>query len=131
MIIALRCFFSLVLLSMLAITGWAASRGSVLAIPREVFTHPWFLATLADAYWAFLTFFGWVAWKEQAWLARLLWLISILALGNLAMAAYALRELGSVKSDTSLAEVLTRRQDGRLVLPACLAGAGVAVYLLA
>ena len=62
----------------------------------EVFTHPWFIATLFDAYWAFIAFYVWVAWKEQSAAARVGWFVAIIALGNIAMAAYLLRELFAV-----------------------------------
>ena len=42
----LRFLFIAVLGSMLCVTSWASMRVSVLAIPREVFTHPWFIAVM-------------------------------------------------------------------------------------
>jgi hypothetical protein len=120
-----------ILASMLAITSWAGAHTPLFAIPREVFLHPWFLATLLDAYWAFVSFYVWIAWKEQSFAARALWLVAVLALGNIAMAIYALRELGRVPATTPLAEVITRRHRGSLPLPATLAALGVAVYLFA
>ncbi|MCF7761168.1 MAG: hypothetical protein K9M98_11760, partial [Cephaloticoccus sp.] len=65
----LRCLFLVVIGSMLAVTGWASSQCALFSIPREVLTHPWFIATLFDAYWAFITFYVWVAWKEQTLVA--------------------------------------------------------------
>ena len=84
----LRVLFLTVIVSMLAITGWASSRCALFAIPREVFTHPWFIATLFDAYWAFIAFYVWVAWKEQTLAARILWFIAIILLGNLVTRAF-------------------------------------------
>lgn len=131
MIWFLRLLFIGILASMLAAISWASLLCPLFEIPREVFMHPWFLATLADAYWAFITFFVWAAWKEQATIARVLWFIAVIALGNLAMAAYFLRELFAVKPTDELALVFTRRNPGHTVLPAVLTAASVAVYLLA
>ena len=103
-----RIFFSLVLLTMLVVTSWASSCVPVWAIPREVGLHPWFIATLFDTYFAFLTFFIWVAYKENSWARSVIWLILILLLGNIAMATYILLQLFRVKSDTPLHEVLLR-----------------------
>ena len=118
---------------MLAVTSWASLHTPLFAIPREVFTHPWFIATLFDAYWAFVAFYVWVAWKEQSLAARVLWFVAIIALGNIAMAAYFLRELFGVNAAdaNALNVVFTRHNPGTLVLPGLLTATSVAVYLLA
>lgn len=131
MIIALRLLFIIVILSMLAVTTWASLHTPLFALPREVWTNPWFVATLLDAYWAFITFYVWVAWKEQSALARILWLPAILALGNFAMAAYMLAQLFQVSANSPLAPVFTQRNRGALLLPGTLTAGSVAVYLLA
>ncbi len=131
MILFLRALFVLIIVSMLAVTTWASLHTPLFAIPRAVWTHPWFIATLFDAYWAFVSFYVWVAWKEQSLAARVLWFVAIIALGNIAMAAYMLRELFSVPAAGPLAEVFTRRNPGRLALPVGLAAGGVGIYLLA
>jgi hypothetical protein len=131
MIVALRVFFVVVLVSMLAVTTWASLHTPLFSIPREVYTHPWFIATLVDAYWAFLAFYVWVAWKEQSLAARVLWFVAIVLLGNIAMALYMLRELFALAAGEPLGVVFSRRNPGRLALPAGLTAASVAVYLLA
>jgi predicted permease len=109
MILVLRFFFLLVLLSMLAVTSWASLECALWKTPREVVTHPWFIATLFDTYWAFLTFYCWVAYKEVSWLARNSWLIGILLLGNIVMAIYMLIQLFRVPADGRIEDVLMRR----------------------
>jgi hypothetical protein len=131
MITFLRALFILVIASMLAVTTWASLHTPIFSIPRDVFTHPWFIATLFDAYWAFIAFYVWVAWKEQSAAARIGWFVAIIALGNIAMAAYLLRELFAVPADGPLDPVFTRRNPGSVLLPALLGAAGVGVYLLA
>ena len=126
----LRILFLTVIVSMLAVTGWASSQCALFAIPREVFTHPWFIATLFDAYWAFIAFYVWVAWKEQTTAARILWFVAIILLGNLAMAAYMLVELFRIQKIDQLGEVFSTRRPGRITLPAVLSALGVIVYLL-
>jgi predicted permease len=78
--------------------------------PRAVATHPWFIATLFDTYFAFLTFYVWVAYKETSNLARVLWLLAILALGNIAMAAYMLGQLFRLPADAKIEQLLLRRK---------------------
>ncbi len=116
---------------MLGVTTWASLHTPLFSIPREVLGHPWFIATLVDAYWAFIAFYVWVAWKEPSPGARLLWFVAIIALGNLAMAAYMLRELFQVPASGPLDAVFTRRNPGTLLLPGLLTAASVSVYLLA
>ncbi|MBL9133727.1 MAG: DUF1475 family protein [Verrucomicrobiaceae bacterium] len=110
MILFLRVFFALVLLSMLAVTGWAGVQCALWKTPREVVTHPWFIATLFDTYWAFLTFYCWLAYKEVSWLARALWLVAILLLGNIAMAVHMLIQLFKVPTNARIEDVLLRRK---------------------
>ena len=131
MIWLLRVLFATVIVTMLAVTSWAGVRCGLGAIPPAVYSHPWFIATLFDAYWGFITFFVWVAWKERAVTARALWLVAILLLGNMAMAAYMLRELFAVGARAGVEQVITRRNPGRLALPAVLTGLAVAVYVRA
>ena len=123
----LRILFVVVLASMLAVTSWASLQCPLFSVPREVATHPWFIATLFDTYWAFLTFYVWVAYKQTSWIARIAWLVAILLLGNIAMAAYCLNELFRLPAGGKLADLLTLRREGPSVLGVILAVAGLAV----
>jgi hypothetical protein len=131
MILFLRCFFIVVLASILGTTLWAASQCPLFSIPREVVTHPWFIATLVDAYLGFLTFYVWVFFQQTAWLSRLTWLVAILLLGNIAMAIYCLVALFRVPLSASLATVLTTRTDRTGPLGPILAAAGIGVLFIA
>ncbi|GAA5143252.1 hypothetical protein GCM10023213_30620 [Prosthecobacter algae] len=95
---------------MLAVTTWASKQVPLWKIPYETWTHPWWIATLFDAYWGFLTFYCWVVYKETSVLARALWLVAILLLGNIAMAVYALIQLFRVPANGSIETVLLRRK---------------------
>lgn len=130
MIYALRALFVLILLAM----SWGTLRASfaqaLFDIPPEVYRNPWFQVTLLDAYFAFLTFYVWVAWKETRLAARVLWAVAIALWGNFAMAAYFLRELFRLPLGGNLQEVFGTRRDGGLRWPAAFVAAGVVVYLL-
>jgi hypothetical protein len=127
----LRLLFLLVLGSMLCVTSWAGWHQSLYAIPHEVATNPWFIATLFDAYWGFVTFYVWLAWKEQSPGARCLWFVAVVLLGNIAMSTYVLSELFRVRDSSQLIEVVARRNPGRLVLPSALVAVAAVIYLLA
>lgn len=132
MIWFLRGLFVVVIATMLGVTGWASLHQPLGDFVRSAtFRDPWVIATLFDAYWAFITFYVWVAWKENSLPARLLWFVAIILLGNLAMAAYMLAELFRVPADGRLHEVFARQNPGKLTFPAILAALSVGVYLLA
>jgi hypothetical protein len=130
MILFLRGLFLVILASMLAVTGWAGLQCPLFGIPHEVVGHPWFIATLFDAYWGFVTFFVWVAFKQTSWLARAAWFVAIILLGNIAMSAYCLQELFRTPRDGRLAEIFTTRREGPGWLGLVLAALGITVTLL-
>jgi hypothetical protein len=108
MIVFLRVFFLVVLVSMLAVTTWASSEVALWKIPGSVGGHPWFIATLFDTYWAFFTFYAWLFYRERSWLRRVLWFIAIVLLGNIAMASYMLWILCRLPKNAKAADVLLR-----------------------
>jgi hypothetical protein len=109
MIRFLKVFFIVVLVSMLWVTSWASIECALWKTPRAVVTHPWFIATLFDTYWGFLTFYCWVFYKETSWLSRVVWLVAILLLGNIAMAVYGLIKLFRLPPSATMEDLLLRR----------------------
>jgi hypothetical protein len=110
MILFLRIAFIVVLISMFAVTGWASTEVALWKTPRAVATHPWFIATLFDCYFGFLTFYVWLAYKETTALARIGWLLGVLLLGNIAMAIYMLIQLFRLPLDAKMEDLLLRRK---------------------
>ncbi len=109
--IALRLMFGFILVSLAAYTSWASTQQPVwdwqgLAAGPDRW---WTIATLIDAYYGFLTFYAWVFYKETRWNGRLLWFLAIMGLGNMAMAAYVLRELHRLPDNEPVAAMLLRR----------------------
>jgi hypothetical protein len=117
MIIFLRTFFAVVLATMLLVTGWAGSQVALWDVPREVGMHPWFLATLADAYWGFFVFYVWIWYKEPSWVARAVWLLAVVLLGNIAMAAYGLAVTWRLPREAGVTDVLLRGSPVSRLLP--------------
>jgi len=107
----LRLLFGAILIAMIAVTSWATLRqpvwewGGLTTAPD----NGWTIATLFDAYFGFITFYVWVAYKQQRWLPRIAWLVAILLLGNMAMATYVLIQLQRLREDESMATLLTKR----------------------
>ena len=68
----LTLLFGAIFTTLLAWTTWATMHQSVtawggLTTPPD---HYWTIATLLDAYFGFVTFYVWVAFKERRWLPR-------------------------------------------------------------
>jgi len=79
---ALQLLFGFILLSLTGYDIWVSTRQPVfewsgLTTPPD---NLWTIATLIDAYYGFVTFYVWVAWKEtRAW-PRALWFVAIMLL---------------------------------------------------
>ena len=110
MIWFLRIAFLFVLVMMLCATRWARLQVPLWKTPHAVVAHPWFIATLFDTYFGFLTFYTWLAYKETGWFARIAWLVAILLLGNIAMSTYMLIILFRLPSNAGMEQVLLRNK---------------------
>lgn len=82
---------------MTAVTIRTSMQMSLWAAWDSYAANPWAVATLWDAYCGFTIFWLWVAYKERNWPRRILWLLLIYGLGNIATSLYvflALSRLG-------------------------------------
>ena len=107
----LKILFSGVFLSLLMYTAWASLKQPVLHW-GGLTTGPdryWTIATFMDAYFGFLTFYVWVFYKEARWLPRVVWLLAIMLLGNMAMSAYVLAQLLRLRPDQDASTILSTR----------------------
>ena len=105
----LRALFAGIFFGMLAIIITASVDQNIFEAGGAMWPNWWFKATLADAYFGFLTFFIWVAYKELHLWRKLVWFASIMLLGNVAVSAYMLLELSRLKVDDTVETLLTRR----------------------
>ena len=78
---------------MLAVTTIASLDRGVFEAGADLWSDPWFRATLADAYFGFLAVYLWIAYKERSWGRRVLWFVLLMLLGNIAIAVYVLIQL--------------------------------------
>ena len=108
---ALRLLFGTILVTMIGVTTWASVRqpvwqwGGLTQAPD----NGWTIATLFDAYFGFVTFYVWLAYKERRWVPRIAWLIAVLLLGNMAMSTYVLLQLRRLPKEEPMATLLTAR----------------------
>ncbi len=105
----LTLLFGGILLAMLAVTIYASMDRSIFHVGSQLTSDPWFQATLADAYFGFLTFYVWVAYKERRLWRKAVWLLLIMTFGNIAMSLYVLIQLAGINKDQKLSELLLRR----------------------
>ena len=71
--------------------------------------NSWAWATLYDAYFGFVTFFCWVAWRERSLGIKILWFVLIMTLGNIAMSFYVLLQLFELKPEEPVAGLFRQK----------------------
>ncbi|MGK2858228.1 MAG: DUF1475 family protein [Thermoanaerobaculia bacterium] len=105
----LQLLFCAILVAMLVVTVRASLQQSLWDAWPAFAANPWSIATLWDAYFGFLTFFVWVAWRERAALPRVIWFVLIMTLGNIAMSVYVLIQLQRLGPAEPPSSILGRR----------------------
>lgn len=105
----LKLIFVLVLLSMIAVTTVASLDRGVFDAASDLWSDPWFRATLADAYFGFLAVYLWIAYKERGWLRKACWFVLLVLLGNIAIAIYLLIQLYRLPAGASMEDLLLRK----------------------
>jgi Protein of unknown function (DUF1475) len=108
MVDALKLLAGAILVVMLSVTVAAFLERGIFESGALLWPDPWFRATLADAYCGFLIFYAWVFYRERTWAARGLWLVAILALGNIATSAYLLVRLFRLPPGAGADQLLLR-----------------------
>jgi hypothetical protein len=105
---ALKLLFGGIFVWMVVMTIRTSLKVSLWSSLDSFAGNPWAVATLWDAYFGFITFWVWVAFKERTVWARALWLVLILALGNIAMSFYVLIQLFRLKPEQPVEAMLRR-----------------------
>jgi len=105
----LRVVFASIAVVMLAVTIRTSLMEPVwIALPR-ILQDPWTVATFYDTYFAFLTIWIWMAYKEKTWPSRILWLVLVLTLGNIATSLYILIQLYRLPKNAPIQDLLLRQ----------------------
>ena len=106
-------FFGVVLAVMIGVTTAASLDRGIFVALEELWPDLWFRATLADAYFAFLTVYLWVAWRERSLAARALWFVLFMALGSIGIALYFFTRVLPGKPADPATDPFTRREEAR------------------
>ena len=94
---------------MIAVTIRASLAMSLWAAFDTFAADPWAVATLYDAYSGFTLFWLWVAYRERSWGMRILWLVLICGLGNIATSLYVFMAVSRLKPGEPVYAVLERK----------------------
>lgn len=105
---ALKVLFAAIFLWMTVLTIRTSLTVSLWEARSSFAANPWAVATLYDAAFGFITFWLWVAYKESTVWLRVLWLVLILGLGNIATSLYVLIQLFRLRPGEPLEAVLRR-----------------------
>ncbi len=120
-------YFIFVLAAMTWVSWYASTAPTITSLPHYaalagkegvnvikgfeiVCAEPWGLATMFDAYFGFLAFWLYVAWRERTLGGRAGWLVALLLLGNFAIAAYALLCLRASPGETDPGKIFFARK---------------------
>jgi len=105
----LKLLFGAVFIWMSVVTIRTSLTVSLWAAWPSYAANPWAVATLYDAYFGFLTFYVWVAYKERATWSRVVWFVFIMGLGNIAMSLYMLIQLMRLRPEEPAEAILWRQ----------------------
>jgi len=78
---------------------YALTTGHFAAEAALLVANPWGLATLVDVYVGFALFSCWIVWREQCKRRALVWVVLVLATGNIASTVYVLLALHESRND--------------------------------
>ena len=104
----LKLLFAAIFVSMIAVTVRASFNLSLWKAWDDYARNPWAVATLWDAYSGFTIFYCWVCYKERSWAARVIWLVLIAGLGNIATSLYLLIQLVRLNNREPIDSLLRR-----------------------
>lgn len=108
----LKTLFAVIFLTLLIYNSWASLQQPVWqwgGLTSGVDRY-WTIATFLDAYCGFLTFYVWVFYKERSAWKRAAWFVAIMLLGNIAMSAYVLWQLKSLRPEQKASGILLRSE---------------------
>ena len=105
----LKLLFGTIFVWMTILTIRTSLTVSLWAAWSSYAANPWAIATLYDAYFGFLIFYVWVAYKEQSMWSRVVWFVLIMCLGNIVTSLYMLIQLMRLRPEEPAETILWRR----------------------
>ena len=105
----LKLLFGFIFVFMVVMTVRTSLQISLWSAIPSFAASPWSLGTLYDAYFGFITFFCWLAWRERSLGIKIVWLVLIMALGNIAMSLYVLIQLFGLRAEESASALFRQK----------------------
>jgi hypothetical protein len=105
----LKGLFAFIFVFMVVMTVRTSLQISLWSAWSSFAASPWSMATLYDAYFGFITFFCWLAWREKSIRVKAIWFILIMGLGNVAMSLYVLIQLFQLKPEESASALFRQK----------------------
>ena len=105
----LKLLFGFIFVFMVVMTVRTSLQISLWSAIPSFAASPWSMATLYDAYFGFITFFCWLAWRERSPGIKIMWFVLIMALGNIAMALYVLIQLFGLRAEESASALFRQK----------------------
>lgn len=105
----LKLLFGFIFVFMVVMTVRTSMRESLWGAMPAFAASPWCMATLYDAYFGFITFFCWLAWRESSLGVKIIWFVLIMAGGNIAMSLYVLIQLFQLKPEESVSGLFRQK----------------------
>ncbi len=105
----LKLLFGFIFVFMVVMTVRTSMQVSLWSAWSSFAASPWAMATLYDAYFGFLTFFCWLAWREGSLGVKMVWFVLIMAGGNIAMSLYVLNQLFQLKPDEGVSALFRQK----------------------
>ena len=105
----LKALFGFIFVFMVMMTVRTSLQVSLWSAWSSFAASPWSMATLYDAYFGFITFFCWLAWRERSLGVKVIWFILIMGLGNITMSLYVLIQLFRLKPEENAAALFRRK----------------------
>lgn len=87
------------LIAMTAVLAYAFTMGSFSVEGARLMAMPWGVVSLVDLYVGFALFSCWIAFRENAWLPSIAWIVLMMVLGFWAGALYTLVALRASRGD--------------------------------
>jgi len=105
----LKLLFGFIFVFMVVMTVRTCLQQSLLDARPAFMASPWAMATLYDAYFGFVTFFCWLAWRERSLGVKAVWFVLVMTLGNIAMSLYVLIQLFGLKTDEDVSGLFRQK----------------------
>lgn len=105
----LKLLFGFIFVFMVVLTIRTSLQISLWSAIPAFKASPWSIATLYDAYFGFITFYLWLAWRERSLGIKIVWFVLIMTLGNIAMSLYVLIQLFGLRADESASTLFRQK----------------------